>query len=85
MKEQESLNSLYSCKCLKKKNNFTTEKDKNAFRYTPINNKEDEKTSLVDANNIIESFIIQLNFDYFQTHDFHKLMQKKYMFPARKC
>ena len=53
--EQESFNSLYSCKCLKN-TYFTTEKDKNVFHYTPINNREDEKTSLADTNNFLESF-----------------------------
>ena len=47
--------SLYSCKCLKN-TYFTTEKDKNVFHYTPINNREDEKTSLADTNNFLESF-----------------------------
>ena len=74
--EQESFNSLYSCKCFKN-TDFTTEKDKNIFHYTPINNIEDKKTSLADTNNFLESFTIQPNFDYFQTHDFHKLVQKK--------
>ena len=74
--EQKSFNSLYSCKCLKN-TGFTTEKDKNDFHYTPINNTEDEKASLADTNNFLKSFTIQLNFDYFQTHDFHKLIQKK--------
>ena len=74
--EQESFNSLYSCKCLKN-TDFTTEKDKNVFHYTPIYNREDEKSILTDTNNFLESFTIQPNFDYFQTHDFHKLIQKK--------
>ena len=52
-------------------------KDKNVFHYTPVNNREYEKTSLADTNNFLESFTIQPNFDYFQTHDFHKLTQKK--------
>ena len=56
---------------------FTTVKDKNVFHYTPINNREDEKTRLADTNNFLESFTIQTNFDYFQTHDFHKLIQKR--------
>ena len=60
-----------------KNTDFTTEKDKNIFHYTPINNREDEKTSLADTNNFLESFTIQPNFDYFQTYDFHKLVQKK--------
>ena len=74
--EQESFNSLYSCKCLKN-TDFTTEKDKNVFQYTAINNREDEKTSLADTNNFLESFTMHSNFDYFQTHDFHKFIQKK--------
>ena len=74
--EQESFNSLSSCKCLKN-TDFTTEKDKNVFHYTPIYNREDEKSILTDTNNFLESFTIQPNFDYFQTHDFHKLIQKK--------
>ena len=74
--EQESFNSLYFCKCLKNMD-FTTVKDKNVFHYTPINNREDEKTSLADTHNSLESFTTQTNFDYFQTHDFHKLIQKK--------
>ena len=55
--EQESFNSLYSCKCLQN-TDFTTEKDKNIFYYTPINNREGEKTSLADTNNFLESFTI---------------------------
>ena len=57
--EQESFNSLYSCKCLKN-TDFTTEKDKNVFHYTPIYNREDEKSILTDTNNFLESFTIQL-------------------------
>ena len=68
--EQESFNSLYSCKCLKN-TNFTKGEDKNVFHYTPINNTEDKKASLADTNNFLELFTIQLNFDSFQTHDFH--------------
>ena len=68
--EQESFNSLYSCKCLKNRD-FTAVKDKNVFHYTPVNNREYEKTSLADTNNFLESFTIQPNFDHFQTHDFH--------------
>ena len=74
--EQESFNSLYSCKYLKN-TNFPTKKDKNIFHYTPINNRKDEKASSADANNFLESFTLQLNFDYFQTHDFHQLIRKK--------
>ena len=57
--EQESFNSLYSCKCLKN-TDFTTEKDKNVFHYTPIYNGEDEKSILTDTYNCFESFTIQL-------------------------
>ena len=32
---------------------------------------------MVDTSNFLESFTIQPNFDYFQTRDFHKLIQKK--------
>ena len=60
--EQENFNSLYSCKCLKN-TDFTTEEDKNIFQYTPINNREDEKASLADTKNFIESFTTQPNFD----------------------
>ena len=74
--EQESFNSLYSCKCLKN-TDFTTEKDKDVFHYTPIYDREDEKSILTDTNNFLESFTIQPSFDYFQTHDFHKFIQKK--------
>ena len=38
-----------------------------------INNKD----SLADNNNFLETFTIKPNFDYFQTHDFRKLTQKK--------
>ena len=74
--EQESFNSIYSCKCLKN-TDFPTENNKNVFHYAPISNREDEKTSLADANNFLESFTLQPNFGYFRTHDFHKLIQKK--------
>ena len=74
--EQESFNSLYSCKYLKN-TDVHTKKDKNVFHYTPINNREDEKTSLADTNNFLELFTIQPNFDYFRTHNFQKLTQKK--------
>ena len=74
--EQESFNSLYSCKCLKN-TDLTTEKDKNVFHYTPTYNREDGKSILTGTNNFLESCTIQPNFDYFQTHDFHKLIQKK--------
>ena len=74
--EQESFNSLYSCKCLKN-TDFTTEKDKDVFHYTPIYDREDEKSILTDTSNFLELFTIQPSFDYFQTHDFHKLIQKK--------
>ena len=74
--EYQSFNSLYSCKCLKN-TDFTIEKHKNVFHYTPINNREGEKVSLAHTSNFLESFTIQPNFDYFQTHDFHKLTQKK--------
>ena len=60
--EPENFNSLYSCKCLKN-TDFTTEEDKNIFQYTPINNREDEKASLADTKNFIESFTTQPNFD----------------------
>ena len=46
--EQESFNSLYSCKCLKN-TDFTTEKYKNVFHYTTIYNREDEKSILTDT------------------------------------
>ena len=58
--EQKCFNSSYSCKCFK-----NAVKDKNVFQYTQINNREDEKTSLADTNNLLESFTIQPNFDYF--------------------
>ena len=74
--EQESFNSSYSCKCLKN-TDFTTDKDKNVFHYTPIKDREVEKPSLADTNNFLESLTTQPNFDYFQTHDLHKLIQKK--------
>ena len=74
--EQDSFISLYFCQCLKN-TGFTTEKDKNVSQHTPINSRADKKTSLADTNNFLESFTIQLNFDYFQIHDFHKLIQKK--------
>ena len=60
--EQENFNSFYFCKCLKN-TDFTSEKDKNVFHYTPVNNREDEKASLADTNNFIESFTTQPNFD----------------------
>ena len=74
--EQESFNSLYSCKYLKN-TDAHTKKDKNVSHYTLINNREDEKTSLPDTNNFLELFTIQPNFDYFRTHNFQKLTQKK--------
>ena len=74
--EQEGFKSLYFCKCLKN-TDFTKEKDKNVFHYTPINNRDEEKISLADTNNFLQSFTIQPNFDYFQTHDFHKFIKKK--------
>ena len=40
-----------------------------------MNNREDQKTSLADTNNFLESFTLQPNFDYFQTCDFHKLQE----------
>ena len=74
--EQESFNSIYSCKCLKN-TDYPTKNNKNVFHYAPVSNREDKKTSLADANNFLESFTLQPNFGYFQTHDFHKLIQKK--------
>ena len=73
--EHKSFYSLYSCKCFKN-TDFTTEKDKNVFHYTPINHKEHEKASLADTNNFLELFTIRPKFDYFETHNFHKLIQK---------
>ena len=53
------------------------QKDKNVFYFTSINNKEAERTSLADTNNFLDLLTTQPNFDYFQTHDPLRLMQKK--------
>ena len=42
--EHKSFYSLYSCKCFKN-TDFTTDKDKNVFHYTPTNHREHGKAS----------------------------------------
>ena len=75
--EQESFNPLYSCKCLKN-TDFTTEKYKNVFDYTPIYNREDEKSILNDT------FLNHLPYNRILTIFKHMTFTNKYRKNKRK-
>ena len=72
---ENTYNSNFSCKCLKNQNLFNTHKtNKEQFNLKELNfNKNQNYTKNDPEEQIIEAN----NFDFYSTHEFHKLKTKK--------
>ena len=72
--EKEVFNSNFLCKC-SRDTNFTTERGKYTFIYKPSEENGDKKTKL-NFIEFLDKHVLTPNFEYHQTHNFHKLSAK---------
>ena len=71
----QKFNSNFSCKCLKNQNLFNTHKtNKEQFNLKELNFNKNQNYA---KNNPEEQIIETTNFDFYSTHEFHKLKTKK--------
>ena len=73
--EKEVFNSNFPCKC-SRDTNFTTERGNFTFKCKPSQENGDKKTKLSKINEFLDEHVLTPNFEYYQTHDFHKLSAK---------
>ena len=50
-----------------------TERGKFTFKYKPRKENGDKKTKLSKINEFLDKHVSTPNFEYYKTHDFHKL------------
>ena len=71
---QNTFNSSFSCKC-QTSFKYETRKPEFAFKYR-INDGDHERSygNIIDNNDaILDDFVLQPNFKYYDNHEFHKL------------
>ena len=71
---QNTFNSSFSCKC-QTSSKYEIGRPEFVFKYR-INDNDHEKTygNIIDNNNaILDNFVLQPNFKYYDNHEFHKL------------
>ena len=72
---ENTYNSNFSCKCLKNQNLFNTHKtNKEQFNLKELNFNKNQNYAKNDPE---EQIIETTNFDFYSTHEFHKLKTKK--------
>ena len=72
---ENTYNSNFSCKCLKNQNLFNTHKtNKEQFNLKELNFNKNQNYA---KNGPEEQITETTNFDFYSTHEFHKLKTKK--------
>ena len=70
---KESLISNFDCKC-QNASNYSLGQTEFVFEYQSGDTKR-EKQLIDEKDNMIDNFLLQPNFKYYQNHDFHKLIK----------